>query len=128
MRSKIITESEIESLKVSSLPTRPTVPAAFGVKGYTPEELKAAFDALPLYIIRKFNSLINDITAEGEDGILADVLTGIKSGHTLYDMMSDIKSGEFISYITVNDLTLGEYLAKMKTDIDKVALKVGLNL
>ena len=128
MRSKKINESEIESLKVSSLPTRPTAPAAFGGKGYTADELKAAFDALPLYIIEKFNSLIDDLTTEGEDGILADILTGIKSGHTLRDMLSDIKNGDFVSYLTVGDLTLGEYLAKMKTDLDKVALKVGINL
>ncbi len=128
MRSKKINESEIESLKVSSLPTRPTAPAAFGGKGYTADELKAAFDALPLYIIEKFNSLIDDLTTEGEDGILADILTGIKSGHTLRDMLSDIKSGDFVSYLAVGDLTLGEYLAKMKTDLDKVALKVGINL
>ena len=128
MRSKKINESEIESLKVSSLPTRPTAPAAFGGKGYTADELKAAFDALPLYIIEKFNSLIDDLTTEGEDGILADILTGIKSGHTLRDMLSDIKSGDFVSYLAVGDLTLGEYLAKIKTDLDKVALKVGINL
>ena len=128
MRSKTINESEIESLKVSSLPTRPTAPAAFGGKGYTADELKAAFDALPLYIIEKFNSLIDDLTTEGEDGILADILTGIKSGHTLRDMLSDIKSGDFVSYLAVGDLTLGEYLAKIKTDLDKVALKVGINL
>ena len=128
MRSKKINESEIESLKVSSLPTRPTAPAAFGGKGYTADELKAAFDALPLYIIEKFNSLIDDLTTEGEDGILADILTGIKSGHTLRDMLSDIRSGDFVSYLAVGDLTLGEYLAKMKTDLDKVALKVGINL
>ena len=128
MRSKKINESEIESLKVSSLPTRPTAPAAFGGKGYTADELKAAFDALPLYIIEKFNSLIDDLTTEGEDGILADILTGIKSGHTLRDMLSDIKNGDFVSYLAVGDLTLGEYLAKMKTDLDKVALKVGINL
>lgn len=128
MRSKKITEPEIESLKVSSLPTRPTAPAAFGGKGYTADELKAAFDALPLYIVEKFNSLIDDLTAEGEDGILANILTGIKSGHTLSNMISDIKSGDFISYVAIGNSSLGEYLAKMKTDIDKVALKVGINL
>ena len=58
--SKII-DSEIESLKISSLPTRPTAPTAFGGKGYTATEMKEAFDNLPLKIIEKFNALIDDI-------------------------------------------------------------------
>ena len=35
MTTNKITDSEIESLKVGSLPTRPTAPTAFGGRGYT---------------------------------------------------------------------------------------------
>lgn len=61
MNTKKILDSEIESLSVASLPTRPTAPTAFGGSGYTASEMKAAFDRLPLRIIEGFNSLITEI-------------------------------------------------------------------
>lgn len=70
MLTKKILDSEIESLKVASLPTRPTAPTAFGGKGYTSTEMKAAFDKLPLRIIEEFNTLVGEI----ENGALAEEL------------------------------------------------------
>ena len=61
MNTEKITESEIEELKISSLPSRPTAPPSFGGKGYTAKEMKEAFDKLPLFIIERLNSLIDDI-------------------------------------------------------------------
>ena len=61
MNTKKIPDSEIESLKVASLPTRPTAPTAFGGKGYTATQMKEAFDKLPLRIIEEFNLLIDEI-------------------------------------------------------------------
>ena len=70
MNTKKITDSEIELLRVGSLPTRPTAPTAFGGKGYTATDMKAAFDKLPIRITEAFNSLIEEI----ENGALADAL------------------------------------------------------
>lgn len=85
MSSPLIEESEIKDLLVSSLPTRPTAPSAFGGKGYTVSEMKEAFDKLPLFIIEKFNSLIND----AYDGILANYL--YIDEYNLYDTICTIK-------------------------------------
>ncbi|MBQ8381341.1 MAG: hypothetical protein IJY18_05550 [Clostridia bacterium] len=63
MKTSKITESEIADLKISSLPTRPTAPASFGGRGYTAKDMKAAFDKLPLFIIERLNSVIDDIAA-----------------------------------------------------------------
>ena len=71
MTTNKITDTEIESLKVGSLPTRPTAPTAFGGRGYTATEMKAAFDKLPLKIIEEFNALLDDIAT----GALANFLT-----------------------------------------------------
>ena len=71
MNTRKITESDIAPLKISSLPTRPTAPTAFGGKGYTATEMKEAFDKLPLKIIESFNSLIDDI----EYGALAEAIS-----------------------------------------------------
>ena len=51
MQSKFITESEVAALKVASLPTRPTAKEAFGGKGFSAEEMKAAFDRFPEFIL-----------------------------------------------------------------------------
>ncbi len=58
MIPSIITEREMELMGVASLPTRPTAPREFGGKGYTPAELKAAFDRLPRLIAERFNNLL----------------------------------------------------------------------
>ncbi len=63
MQSKQISDSEISSLKIASLPTRPTAPEAYGGGGMTASDMKNAFDRLPLFIIEKFNLLIEDIEA-----------------------------------------------------------------
>ena len=83
MNTKKITDSEIESLKVASLPTRPTAPTAFGGKGYTATEMKQAFDKLPLRIIEGFNSLIGEI----ENGALA---TQLCTAEPLLSLISDV--------------------------------------
>lgn len=84
MNTKKITDSEIEPLCVASLPTRPTAATAFGGKGYTATEMKAAFDKLPLRIVEGFNSLISEI----ENGALAITLASMEPFASLF---SDVK-------------------------------------
>ena len=88
MNAKKINESEISTLKVASLPTRPTAPTAFGGKGYTATEMKAAFDKLPLYTIANYNLLISDI----ESGALALLLAEQEPFKTLISDIETIKA------------------------------------
>ena len=88
MNTKKILDSEIESLKVSSLPTRPTAPTAFGGSGYTASEMKAAFDRLPLRIIEGFNSLLTEI----ENGALLEALCAQKPLASLISDLNLIKA------------------------------------
>ncbi len=62
MTTKIL-PSEIADLKIASLPTRPTAPTTFGGMGYSAADMKAAFDALPLFIIERLNALIDDVAS-----------------------------------------------------------------
>lgn len=101
MKTTKITENEIAELKVASLPTRPGASVKYGGCGYSAAETKAAFDKLPLFIIQKFNSLLDDICAE-DGGIASAVQTGLAGGHTLADLLGDIKSGALISYIVAS--------------------------
>ncbi len=62
MNTQNISDAEIEELKISNLPTRPTAPEHYGGAGYTARDMKAAFDRLPLFIVERLNSLIEDVS------------------------------------------------------------------
>ena len=113
MITKRISDSEAESLKIASLPTRPTAPTAFGGKGYTSAQMKAAFDKLSLFIIKRFNMLLDDVTSEGEGSLAADIPTGISEGHTLSSFFEDVTSGELPLYLSVGEETLSEMKARL---------------
>ena len=114
MNIQPISDSEISALKVSSLPTRPTAPAAFGGRGYTASEMKAAFDMLPLFIIERLNALIAYLKSEPDDySVARDILTGLSEGHTLYDLFGEIREGSLGDRLSV----LGEALPSALTDI-----------
>lgn len=124
MTSKKINEGEIAPLRIASLPTRPTAPAAFGGKGYTSVEMKAAFDKLPLLIIERFNSLIDDIES-GE--ILKSIPTSeLAEIETLFSLITGIKSGELANALTVLGSPLATVIAQILSDISEIKKKVGM--
>lgn len=128
MNTTKITDSEISTSGVSNLPTRPNAPQAFGGTGMTASELKAAFDALPILIAERLNSLIDDISAAHGSGITDAIKTGIDSTHTLREMLDDIKSGAFISYLAAPGGTLAEYIFSLREDVNALASAIGLKL
>ena len=128
MKATKITGGDIADKTVSSLPTRPTLPQAFGGKGYTATELKEAFDRLPLYIVEKFNELIDDIKCTNGSTIADAILTGLDDGHTLLALFEDIKNGAFAGYLTVADMPLSEFLLKLRVDVDKIATALNITL
>ncbi|MBQ8321585.1 MAG: hypothetical protein IJX92_04400 [Clostridia bacterium] len=113
MTANKISDEEICDLKVASLPTRPTEDSAYSGEGYGPEEMKAAFDRLPLFIIERYNALIDDIAGIGEESLAAAMKTGIKEGHTLCDMYTDISNGNFASYLSVGGESLSSVIARI---------------
>lgn len=121
MNTEKITREEIASLLISALPSRPNASAAFGGRGYTAQEMKEAFDRLPLFLIERFNSLIDDLT-DTEDGSLAASLpTGIGEGHTLADLFSDIQSGALTDYLSAGEETLAVRLSRLEEEIATAA-------
>jgi len=106
MNATKITDSEIEKIKVSSLPTRPTSPTAFGGSGYSAAQMKAAFDKLPLLLVERYNRLLDDVSLLGEGSVASEIPTGLDEDHTLSELFSDIKNGNLASYITVGGYTL----------------------
>ena len=121
MNTKTITAAEVAEMKISALPTRPTAPGYFGGKGYTAADMKSAFDKLPLYIIERLNSLIRDVSSDGEGSLVREIPTGIEEAPRLYDLISQIKSGELAAYLSLGDETLGERMYRIDENEAKVA-------
>lgn len=121
-----ITEENAQRLCVASLPTRPTAPTDSGGGGLSSSEMKSAFDALTLYVIEKYNELIDAIMSVGEGSLASEVRTGISDGHTLEKMFEDLKSGDFASYLAVGDESLATEIAKMRVSINQIKARVGL--
>ena len=120
MKTTKITTTETEPLLIASLPTRPTAPSAFGGKGYTATEMKAAFDRLPILIIERFNELIGDIES-GE--AFASVPTGIDGAPTIAELLRAFTAGTLASIITYRDTTLTAYLEALRSDVDRLIAK-----
>ena len=113
MNTKTITPAEIEGMKISALPTRPTAPGYFGGKGYTARDMKNAFDKLPLFIIERLNSLIADMIAEGEGSLVSEIPTGIASAPHLSDLLNDVTTGELATYLSLGQETLGKRMQRL---------------
>lgn len=121
--TKILTE-DIARLRVSSLPTRPSAPAAFGGRGYTAAQLKEAFDRLPLYIVERFNSLLDDVVALGDGSLAAAIPTGIGDGHTLAQLFCDVGDGNLATYMLVGDKSLAVLLSELESRIGELEARV----
>ena len=127
MISKVVFSDEYEHLKVSSLPANPTAGVKYGGLGYNSNQMKAAFDALPLFIISKFNRLIDDITTDPEISISAAMRTGIAQAPRLCDIFEHITDGQLASYLTVGEESLATCIGKLKTDIEKIKAALGVS-
>lgn len=129
MNTKKITDSEISNLKISSLPTRPTLPTQYGGRGFTSVEMKEAFDALPLFLVEKFNSLIDDVKGEGEASIASEINTGIESAPKLSDIFTDVLTGRLLEYLVAFEgESLALYLSRLRADLDKIAAETNVKL
>ncbi len=96
-----IKESELSSLGVSALPTRPSFPSLYEGRSLSASELRAAFDRLPRLIAERFNALLESFgLADGECETLAEAIaTELFEGHSLADLFRDIESGALLSYL-----------------------------
>lgn len=120
------TDAIITLNSVSSLPTHPTAPKAFGGLGYTSVDVKAAFDRLPRLICERFNALLDDVSSTGDSSLAAAMPTGITSSQTLRDLFVSIGDGTVLSYIPFEGVTLASYLAALRSDLDRALGALGL--
>ena len=126
MKAKKITEAEIEKLKISYLPPRPTAPLKLGGLGYTSKDMREAFDKLSLFIIERFNELIDDIETESTDSIINTIQVGYGTGITLMEFLFAFANGQILSNIPMGEETLLEYLMRMRNDVDECMAALGI--
>lgn len=110
MKATKILNEEISDLLVSSLPARPTAPKAFGGVGYTAKEMRHAFDKLSLFIIERYNALLEDV----QSGALADAMPGSADGISLGDMISGAENGTLASKIKIDGQSIAAALAEIE--------------
>ena len=122
MKATKLTDKELRDAGVCALPSRPTAPKSLGGGGYTPTQMKEAFDALPLFIKDRLNLLIDSICAVGEDSLANQIPTGRRSNHTLTDLFNDISTGAILGYIKIDGESLYSLLSRLKRGIDSEAL------
>ncbi len=122
MNSSKILDEEIKDLQIASLPTRPNASVKYGGAALSADEMKAAFDKLPLFIINKFNALIEDIEAVG--GVTSAIKTGILDSHTLENLFEDITSGAFCSYLIYSGKSLSDLIQEILERLDAVENEV----
>ena len=123
MTTKKITSEEISAHAVESLPTRPTESTAFGGRGYTSTEMKAAFDRLPKLVIERFNNLIDDI--EGGD-ILNDIKIANENMPTVGDLIDGMNDERLASAITVFGTSLKLVLHNLRDDVNTLMNTLGI--
>ena len=125
MKTSVITAAEYEGLKISALPTNPTADKQYGGYGYSASQMKAAFDALPMLILERLNSLITDISAAPDDSVAAAVRTGIRSSHTLADLFNDVKDGSFAAYLKVGASDLLTTVNEIRAELEQIREMLG---
>ena len=120
MNSKIIEEYEVRDLKVSSLPTRPTAKEAFGGRGYSAKDMKAAFDRFPEYILTKLNLLIEDLLRQGEDSYVGSYKANENDNFNLQNVMEGISSGELADMIYIQGQSLASKIWELEYEIEEL--------
>lgn len=100
-----ITESEIASHGVASLPSRPALPSLYEGRPLTASELKEAFDKLPRLIAERFNGLLDSfgLSLNGKTLIADAIATKLFTGHSLSDFFKDITNGQMYTYLKGED-------------------------
>jgi hypothetical protein len=128
MKATKILSGDIADMKISALPSRPTAPTSFGGKGFTALQMKEAFDRLPLFIIEKFNTLIEDIGRSDSDSLAAAMLTGIADGHTLAELFSDITDGDAAQYLMIGNESLSAFSERISNLLKQHASSISTAL
>ena len=85
--------------------------------------MKAAFDALPLLIIERFNLLLDDVSKVGEGSLASAIPTGIKEEQSLTELFAEITSGAFAAYLMVDGSSLMTTVCDIKARLDALEAK-----
>lgn len=117
---KPISKEEVAKAQIEgNLPDKPSQATLYGGKVLTPQEIKAWYDKLPKLIVDYYNNLIKAIPGI-EDGKISDnslaaqILTGIREGHSMKNLLEDITSGALADYLKVTeDVNLTSFYEKV---------------
>ena len=89
--------------------------------------MKDAFDRLPLYLAGKFNELLEDIEAEGEDSIAYAIKIGLGENISLRDFINWFSTGQILAFIPAGGESLAAFLTDLRKDVDKCLDALGID-
>ena len=122
-----ITEEELAGVRITRLADRPNENSRYGDSVMSADALKAAFDALPLLICRKFNALIDALPlAEGADtDNIADLIaTDLAAGHSLAELFREIGSGVLAERISLGAESVAEFAARTDAELSDTLVDI----
>lgn len=111
-----ITDEEIAGAHVARLADRPNQNSRYGGSVMSADQLKAAFDALPELICRKFNALIDALPLAGErasDDIAELIATDLEAGHSLADLFREIGDGGLSRRLALGEESLARFAERL---------------
>lgn len=118
MKATTITDTDASAARISSLPNRPTAPKEYGGAGLSSSQLKEYFDSYPELLRERFNLLLDDISADGEDSIIRVIKSGFSEGVTLYEFIQAFRDGRILAWMPLGTGTLLTELNKLRTELN----------
>lgn len=120
-----ITQSELLSTGVRSLPNRPSAPSLYSGRTLSATELKEAFDRLPTLIAERFNALLESAGLYDEEHPrerLAELIaTGIEESPSLAAFFEDVKNGNLALYLSLDgEAALATVIEEMRRTLTRL--------
>ena len=126
MKATTITDTDASAARISSLPNRPTAPKEYGGGGLSSRQLKEYFDSYPELLRERFNLLLDDLAAEGEDSVTRVIKSGFREGGTLYEFVQSFRDGIILAMIPLGTSSLLVELNKMRAELDSCLQRLSI--
>lgn len=120
-----ITQGELLSTGVRSLPNRPSSPSLYSGRTLSATELKEAFDKLPTLIAERFNALLEAAGLYDEEHpcerLSELIATGLEESPSLAAFFEDVKNGNLALYLSLDgEAALATVIEEMRREIARL--------
>ncbi len=123
-----ITPAELKRKGVSALADKPNLPAAYGVGGLSPTNLKLWFDQIGKFIAEKVNLIQDALSGDDAASYVKLDLTGLDAAkealegfaYSLQDLVDSFLDGKFAAYLKAKQNAAAEDLIPLQTILNNI--------